>query len=447
MDRDTMRQIVATNDPLQRAQMYEKAQERAGSLQTAVDGWKDDTTRQKWLDEFEERGLSIDQGLDFKAGRAQDMSGPSPLETILWDYGINLRKATLADLGDWGPNYFTSGPALAFRGILDHAYYEKVLGHRNMMTGNPIRHEMRTRAANTYDALTVGEPVINFQERPVRDSEGTMLKVRMEDLVATVQDLPPGTMEWRTVTSEVQWSDEDLHVQMEGTNGILILIEPSKESWSLVERKAGIALSDQYIANNVRADLVMRTVMRIGAAVNRSCVIRIFNLIQGALLTGNDRQGLSRTFDISGGTEDADKRLNGQHWGEFEDRYEFENLNRVIGKKAAIRAIKNMDMGHDFQSYSQFTNRPTMFYDLGGMQDGVGLGGVTSASLNSAFEDKVVYGYDVNLTVVAAISPYLEQDELDRDPASGMLCRYFRTSIVEAIEDAQSIKKFEWGLP
>ena len=450
MDREIIQAILAEPDPAIRMQRFEEACQRAGSLQATVDGWKDNTTRNKWIGEFKERGLSIDQGLDFKAGRALDFSGPSPLQAILWDYGINFRKATLSDFGEWGPKYFTTGPAMALRGILDHAFYENVLGWRNMITGNPIRQDMRTRATNLYDQVTVGEPVITFKERPMRDSERTALKVKMEDLVAVIEDLPPGTMEWRTVTSNVQWDYEDLSIQMEGTNGILIVIEPAKESWKLVERKAGIAVSDQYQAGDVRAELMMRTVGRIGVAVNRGCVIRIANLIGGVDVSGTDRQGLKRSYDL---TKDADNkdvtgaaaRLDGKKWGKFEDRYEFDDLNRVIGKKTAIRDIKDMDIGTDNQSYRQFINRPTEFYDLGQTEGSIGLAGIASNKLEAVYEDTSVFGYDVNITVVAAISPYLEQDEMERDSASGMLARYFRTSITEAIEDDQSVYKMKWA--
>ena len=447
MDREVMQAILAEPDPAIRMQRFEEATQRAGSMQAAVDGWKDNTTRNKWLSEFKERGLSIDQGLDFKAGRALDFSGPSPLQAILWDYGINFRKATLSDFGEWGPKYFTTGQAMALRGVLDHAYYENVLGWRNMITGNPVRQDMRQRAANLYDQVTVGEPVINFRERPMRDSERTPLKVKMEDLVATIEDLPPGTQEWRTVTSNVKWDYEDLSIQMEGTNGILIIIEPAKDGWELVERKAGIAVSDQYVAGNVRAELMMRTVKRIGIAVNRGCVIRIANLIGEVDVTGTDRQGLSRFYDLtaSGNAGDAVQRLDGKKWGKFEDRYEFDDLNRVIGKKVATRDLKDMDIGVEYQSYRQFSNRPTEFYDLGQTEGSIGLAGIASNNLNDAYDDTSVFGYDVGITVVAAISPYLEQDEMDRDSASGMLVRYFRTSITEAIEDDKSVYKMKWG--
>lgn len=449
MDREIIQAILAEPDPAIRMQRFEEACQRAGSLQATVDGWKDDTTRNKWMSEFNERGLSIDQGLDFKSGRALDFSGPSPLQAILWDYGINFRKATLGNFGSWGKDYFKSGAAMALRGILDHTYYENVLGWRNMMTGNPVRQEMRTRATNLYDQVSVGEPVISFQERRMRDSERTALKVKMEDLVSIIEDLPPGTMEWRTVTSNVQWDYEDLSIQMEGTNGILIVIEPAKDSWKLVERKAGIAVSDQYIADNVRAELMMRTVARIGIAVNRGCVIRIANLIGGVDVSGTDRQGLTRSYDL---TKDADNkkvtgaaaRLNGKKWGKFEDRYEFDDLNRLIGKKAAIRDIKDMDIGTENPSYRQYQHRPTEFYDLGQTEGSIGLAGIASNSLDTVYDDMSVFGYDVTITVVAAISPYLEQDEMERDSASGLLVRYFRTSITEAIEDDQSVYKMKW---
>lgn len=447
MDRELIRAILAEPDPAIRMQRFEEACQRAGSLQATVDGWKDDTTRNKWISEFKERGLSIDQGLDFKSGRALDFSGPSPLQAILWDYRINFRKATLGDFGEWGKDYFKSGAAMALRGILDHSYYENVLGWRNMLTGNPVRQEMRTRATNLYDQVSVGEPVISFQERRMRDSERTALKVKMEDLVSMIEDLPPGTLEWRTVTSNVQWDYEDLSIQMEGTNGILIVIEPAKDSWKLVERKAGIAVSDQYIADNVRAELMMRTVARIGIAVNRGCVIRIANLIGDVDVSGTDRQGLKRSYDFSGEGKagEAVRRLDGKKWGRFEDRYEFDDLNRLIGKKAAIRDIKDMDIGTENQSYRQYQHRPTEFYDLGQTEGSIGLAGIASNKLASVYDNTTVFGYDVNITVVAAISPYLEQDEMERDSASGLLARYFRTSITEAIEDDQSIYKMKWA--
>ena len=78
------------------------------------------------------------------------------------------------------------------------------------------------------------------------------------------------------------------------------------------------------------------------------------------------------------------------------------------------------------------------------MPGDIGLGGIASTKLHADYTDTTTFGYDVNITVVAAISPYLEQDEMDRDPASGLLCRYFRTSISEAIEDKQSIYRLRW---
>ena len=435
-------------------------------VQSCVDTFKDTTKRNVLLDNVREGEMFLDRALKMLYPLPSTFG--HPLDYILYDAGVDISRDRLGKIGTkdnleknskrfWEDTY----PAIAVDAIARHRFFQNFLGEANVFTGRPkasarvSAHQWNdesnmvdtrlmptdsTRAgSNTVDTISTDEPVITYVDRPIRDSERTMFDFSVQDITAEVIPLPAGTLNLRGVVSNVEWDDEQMQTAMEGTNGLLVQIDESKNEWELREYKIGIRTTDEFIAGNIRMQLLMRTQARIGRLFGRACLIRAMNKIAGALKTGNTRYGQAYT------QTSTNTSFTGQQWGQLEDSYEVETMNRVIGKKPAIRAIKEMNMGTDYQTYAQYMQRPTQFYDLGGAFADIGLGGINSSSLNSAFTNKAFFVFDVMSTLLLVTAPWLEQDEQTRDAGSGSVLTSMRTAITEEVEDANSIRKATWA--
>ena len=262
----------------------------------------------------------------------------------------------------------------------------------------------------------------------------------IQDIIAEVVPLPAGTLDARQVISTVDFDEEQMEVILEGAAGPLVSIKATKDEWGMNQYRLGIARTDEFAAGQVRMTLYMRTVARIGRWFSRACLIRGMNAIAAALKTGSTRYGQMYT------QSSTETTLNGQHGGKIEDSYGVETMNRVIGKKAAIRAIKEMNMGTENQTYAQYMQRPTNFYDVGGAGTGdIGRVGVNSNALSAAFTNKAFFTFDVMSTLILITCPWLEQDEDTRDAPTGNMIRSIRTAALEVVEDGNSIRKGVWA--
>lgn len=429
-------------------------------MQLAIDAFKDDTRRGVLLDNLKERDMSLDRGLE--AVYQTPLSGLQVLDNILYDAGIDVNRATLGSFGDAGQIYKlgmefwnTTYPARAFNAICHHKFYEGFLGEANIFTGDARKSGVRASkdyfqpprvrvedGPNIVSAIDIDEPLITYGDRPVRDRERTMYQWGIQDIIAEVVVLPRGTLKERGVVSEVLYSDEEMQIAMEGTVGALASIEGTKDEWEVRPYKIGILVTDEFISGRMRANLYMRTHARIGRHFNRACTIRGLNQIAGALLTGSTRYGDANTNYTQSSTESV---FTGQHWGRLEDSYEVETMNRIVGKKRAIRAIKEMNMGTDNQTYAQYYQRPTQFYDLGNMFADIGLGGINSTSLDSAYTDTSFFAFNVMSTLLLITAPWLEQDQQERDISSGSVLTAMRIALTEEVEDPNSIRKAQWA--
>lgn len=434
-------------------------------IQTGVDNLKDNTQRGKILDEIKEGGLSVSQGTRNLYYTRPGV--PHILECVLIDAGIDPSRSMVNAIGTETemknpPKDFwiANAPRVAVRGICEHKFFGGFLGEANPYSGrdkDTVRanhHQFQaetaepvmmpqTRASdnNTVDGTVsdVGEPIITYLDRPIRDSERTMYQWGVQDLIAEVVPLPAGTLSARQVVSEIDYGDESMETALELTSGPLVQIKATQDYWNLQQYRLGIMTSDEFMAGAVRMTLFMRTHARIGRLFNRACTIRMLGRIAEALNTGNTHYGEAYTQHSS------ETSMTGQHWGAIEDSYEVETMNRVVGNKAAIRAIKEMNMGTDHQTYSQYMQRPTNFYDLGDAFADIGLGGINSGSLDSAYTDKSFFTFDVMNTCILYTAPWLEQDQSDRDAPTGSLLTSLRTAVREVVEDPNSIRKGSWS--
>ena len=172
----------------------------------------------------------------------------------------------------------------------------------------------------------------------------------------------------------VQFDDESMTTQMELTEGALVSLKITKiqVSWHLTksvfryQTSFGRCDSHEYAVPHPSKDRSVLQPCVPYPDAQQNCE---------NVLTGATRYGPNYTLTS---TETA---FTGQHWGQVEDSYEVEEMNRVVGKKAAIRAIKEMNMGTENQTYAQYYQRPTQFYDLGDSMMDVGLGGINSRNL------------------------------------------------------------------
>lgn len=426
-------------------------------IQQAVDDFKDLTKRRAIIAAAKESGMSLEQHMRLKYGYHPD--GRHVLQCVMHDGGIDITRAMLTALGsesdirDKGDNFWSANHmAEAFRALCDHVFYDNYLDEANPYTGeygSTLRYShvrfappaQRRDTPNTVGAIEgVGEPVITYQERPARDSERTEFGPMIQDIIAEVVPMPAGTLDARQVISKVDFDEENMEVILEGTAGPLVSISAAKDEWGMNQYRLNIARTDEFAAGQVRMTLYMRTIARIGRWFSRACLIRGMNAIAADLKTGNTRYGEAYTQDSS------ETAMTGQHWGKIEDSYEVETMNRVIAKKAAIRALKEMNMGTENQTYSQYMQRPTNFYDVGGAGTGdIGRVGVNSGALDAAFTDKTFFTFDVMSTLILITCPWLEQDEDQRDAPTGNMLRSIRTAALEVVEDNNSVRKGSWS--
>ena len=431
-------------------------------VQVGVDAVKDTRKRGILTDNFREAGVTLEKGLRslFRTSPGQ----PHIIDCILMNEGIDPNRHFIDDLAPVqeiqteGTKFWNkSAGTMAVKAASEHKFWQSFLNEANIFTGREksgVRfnqgrfqehlHEIAppaTRASdeNTVDSITVDEPIITYYDRPPRDSERTMYKWGIQDIIAEIIPLMPGTLDYRQVISDVQFDDEAMNAQMELTEGALVSLKISKNPGELVTYKIGIQVSDEFRAGAIRMNMLFRTQARIGRFFNRACLIRMLNRIASNVLTGTTRYGTDYTVTSS------ETAFTGQHWGQVEDSYEVEEMNRVVGKKAAIRAIKEMNMGTENQTYAQYYQRPTQFYDLGDSMMDVGLGGLNSSQLAAAFTDKAFFTFDVMSTCVLYTAPWLEMDEDTRDAPTGSLLTSMRTAVDEHVEDNNSIRKASWA--
>ena len=431
----------------------------AERMQLAIDSFKDDRRRGVLLENLKERDISLDRGIE--AVYQTPLPGLQVLDNIVYDAGIDVNRATLGSFGDAGEIYKlgmdfwnTTYPARAFNAICHHKFFESFLGEANIYTGalqkSGVRSNKHTFQAprmrvedgpNIVSAIDIDEPLITYGDRPVRDRERTMYQWGIEDIIAEVVTLPRGTLKERGVVSEVLYSDEEMQIAMEGTVGALASIEGTKDEWEVRPYKIGIVVTDEFISGRLRANLYMRTHARIGRHFNRACTIRGLNRIAGALKIGSTHYGT----DYTPVNRSTGGNITGSEWGQLEDSYEVETMNRVVGKKRAIRGIKEMNMGTENQTYAQYYQRPTQFYDLGMMFSDIGLGGLNSNALDAVYTDTTIFSFDVMSTLLLITAPWLEQDQQERDISSGSVLTAMRIALTEEVEDPNSIRKVVWG--
>lgn len=435
----------------------DRLQQQLERIQEGVDKFKDKTERAKIIAHCRKTGQSLEQYMRLTYGYHPD--GRHILQCVLHDEDIDVTRHMLTALGTesdimtrgddfWSDNH----AAEAFRALTDHVFYNAYLGPANPYTGElgaTVRNghvrfvaTPNVRVPNTEARIdaNVGEPVQQYLERPPRDSERTEFGPMIQDIIAEVVPLPAGTLDARQVISTVDFDEEQMEVILEGAAGPLVSIKATKDEWGMNQYRLGIARTDEFAAGQVRMTLYMRTVARIGRWFSRACLIRGMNAIAEALKTGSTRYGQTYT------QSSTETSLTGQHWGQIEDSYEVETMNRVIGKKAAIRAIKEMNMGTENQTYAQYMQRPTNFYDVGGAGTGdIGRVGVNSNALSAAFTNKAFFTFDVMSTLILITCPWLEQDEDTRDAPTGNMIRSIRTAALEVVEDGNSIRKGVWA--
>lgn len=426
-------------------------------MQLAIDSFKDEKRRGVLLDNLKEKDISLDRGIE--AVYQTPLTGLQVLDNIVYDAGIDVNRATLGSFGDAGEIYKlgmdfwnTTYPARAFNAICHHKFFDSFLGEANIYTGAMQKSGVRSNkhtfqpprvrvedGPNIVSAIDIDEPLITYGDRPVRDRERTMYHWGIEDIIAEVVTLPRGTLKERGVVSEVLYSDEEMQIAMEGTVGALASIEGTKDEWEVRPYKIGIVVTDEFISGRLRANLYMRTHARIGRHFNRACTIRGLNQIAASLKTGTTYYGTNYSHTGTTGG------ITGQDWGQLEDSYEVETMNRIVGKKSAIRAIKEMNMGTDNQTYAQYYQRPTQFYDLGMMFSDIGLGGLNSSALDAIYTDTTFFSFDVMSTLLLITAPWLEQDQQERDIASGSVLTAMRIALTEEVEDPNSIRKMSWS--
>ena len=427
-------------------------------MQQGVDALKDKRKRDILVANIREANLTMEQGL-----RTLYWNEPGTehiIECVLRDARIDPNRdfldsiATPDEIQREGMAFWQRNPAaIAINALAQHKFFQGFLGEANIFSGRmksgirfnerqfqELRQEPRRRASNenTLESVTVDEPVITYYDRPVRDSERTMYQWGIQDIIMEVAAVSTGTLSYRQVISDVLSDDEVMTPHGELAEGALVSVRISKDEGELETYKVGIQVSDEFRAGAIRMNVLMRTQARIGRFFNRACLLRMLNLFPTKIKSGNTPYGPAYTQNSSGA-------LTGQHWGKVEDSYEVETMNRVVGKKSAVRALKEMNMGTENQTYAQYYQRPTQFYDLGmGFAD-IGMGGINSSSLASDFSDRTLYSFDVMSTCILYVAPWLEMDEDTRDAPTGSLLTSMRTAVDENIEDNNSIRKITWA--
>ena len=450
-----LRELLSSDDEKKTAVEKLPYQER---MQFGVDVLKDKPKRDMITQHIREAGYTLERGLrELFPG----MPGyPHIIECVMIDRSMdpNLHfvddLATVQEIQNGGMDFWNkSAETVALRAACEHKFWQNFLGEANIFTGRSksgLRHNqfqfqehtrerpepnVRASGENTQDSVTVDEPVITYLDRPVRDSERTMFNWGIQDIIAEIVPLPAGATDYRQVISDVLMDDETMLPQMELTEGALVSLKISKQPGRLTTYKVGIQVSDEFIAGAIRMNVLMRTQARIGRFFNRACTIRMLNKIASSLQTGATPYGPNYTINST------QTSFTGQQYGEIEDSYEVETFNRIVGKKKAIRAVKEMNMGTENIPYAQYYQRPTQFYDLGmGFAD-IGLGGINSTQLDSAYGDKSLFTFDVMSTAILMTAPWLEQDEDTRDAPTGSLLTSMRTAVDENVEDPNSIRK------
>ena len=452
--------LTDTNDDGEECFVMQKPyQER---MQMGVDVLKDKKKRDTILSNIREAGFTTEKGLRMLFPAPVGM--PHVIECVFTDRGMDPNYhciddlATQQEIQNGGMAFWDkSAETVAVRAACEHKFWQNFLGEANIFTGrqksglryNQQQFQEHTRempettprasGENALDSVTVDEPVITYLDRPVRDSERTMFQWGIQDIIAEIVPLPAGTVDYRQVISDVLMDDETMLPQMELTEGALVSLKISKTPGRLTTYKVGIQVSDEWVAGAIRMNVLMRTQARIGRFFNRACTIRMLNKIAESLKTGATPYGPNYSITST------QTSFTGQQYGELEDSYEVETFNRIVGKKKAIRAVKEMNMQTENIPYAQYYQRPTQFYDLGMGFSDIGLGGLNSTQLDSAYGEKALFSFDVMSTAILMTAPFLEQDEDTRDAPTGSLLTSMRTAVDESCEDNNSIRKATWS--